>query len=233
MVKLLGLCRRFALEYLGWKGECVDQEKFGEFFELFNFSCTELFVVVGTLISVKADEMRPLLQIRGELSGLCKQVNTLCQHLAGKRWIKIASGRVNGLAEHGSRSVGISAASIIEALQEGSPNRLGDTLRRQKTVRLGILSNNSGSRLLYPTIEIPGESIQPLCVIGAVQKADAKNFAASITGERHGTFCVSYVSSCHGLHGNVGSAAVRAISNKGYGHIHSIGAQSWASWRQA
>lgn len=178
-----GLCVGFARQNLRWKRERVDEKKPGEFFELFDFSSIELVVVVCTLIPVKTDKVCPFLQIERELSTIRKEINSFCQHLACKRWIKLARSCVNSLSEHGSGRISIASASVIETLHERTFDCLGNTCRRCKAILLGIFENYRRLRLLDVPIEVTRESSHPSGVVGGVEEADARNLAAPVAGK--------------------------------------------------
>ncbi len=223
----------FARENLCGKRKRVDEEQLGEFFELFNLGGSELFVVVGTLIAIEANEVSPFLQISGELSIVGEEVNPFRQHLACKRWIKFTSGCINGLSEHGGRCISVSAASIVETLDERAFNRLRNARRSSEAVLLWILDNNRRFRLLYVSVEIAQERHHPICTVGRVEEADAKDFRASIAGERRRAACISFGNQCDWLHSHVGRAAMRAVSDKSYRHIHSMVTRDRAAWGEA
>lgn len=229
MLEVSGLCRCFTCENLGREGECVHQEQPGEFLKLFNLCCREFYVVMRTLVSVETDQVRPFLQISSNPSTTGKKVDALRQEFSCKRWIKFTCCRINSLSEHGGSCVCIAAPRVVEPLDKGSLNCRRDICWSFKGNLLRILSNNRRICPLEIVVKISWESIHPARSIGRVEEADAANLAASIARKHCRAQRLSRGNIRNQLHGDVGGAAVRAISNKGYRHIHSIGARDWAA----
>lgn len=102
------------------QGECVRQEHLGEVLELADLLARQFFFAMCTLIAIKANQVRPLLQIGRQLSVRGEKVNALCKSLAGKGSVEFSRRDINRLAEHRRTGICVPMARVLKALNKKS-----------------------------------------------------------------------------------------------------------------
>lgn len=229
MGQSLRLRSGLAREHLCWKGEGVNKEKASELLQLFDFGSAEFFIVMRALISIEADEVRPVPQIRGELAIVCKLIDAFSKRFPGGRLIKFAGGHINGLAEHRCGGVGMSTCCVIKTLNEWTLYRGRNVRWSVKRLLLWVLTNDRGATGFGQGIEVTGAGVRhPLGRVRWMKKANAEDFVAAIAGKRGSASVVACRHNGHRAKGHPSDTAVWAVSNESYRHIHSMDAQERA-----
>lgn len=220
--------------HLCGKREGIYQEKTSELFELLDFRGSEFFVVMHALIAVEADQVCPFLEVCSELSIFREKIYALCQRLVRHSRVQLAGSCFKSLAEHGCRGVMVSSLSIIQPLKEGLFNRGRNATRCFELLSLRVLLLDRRAHAICEFVEVPkGKAHYPVAVSRSVEEADAEHLPAPVACESHGTGDFACGNHPNRSHCYVCGIAMRTISDKIYGHIHSIGARMWAVWGQA
>lgn len=229
MRQSLGLRSGLAREHLCWKGESVNKEKASELLQLFDLGGAEFFIIMRALISIEADKVRPVPQIRGELAIVCKLIDAFSKRLPGGRLVKFAGGYVNGFAKHRCSGVGISACCVIKTLNEWTLYRGRNMRRSVKRLLLWVLTHDLGATGFGQGIEVARAGVHhPLGCVRWMKKAHAEDFVATIAGKRGSASVVACRHNGHRAKGHPSHTAVWAVSNESYRHIHSMDAQERA-----
>lgn len=230
MQALLALGRFFlpSLNLCG-EGKGVDQEKPSEFFELLDLFARKLFVIMRALIAVKANEVRPLFKVRRQPAVVCEKINALGQWLPCGGGIKFSSGHIDGFAEHGSGSIGITSFGVIKALDEWAPYRGRNVIGGIERLFDRVCISDYDVGVLRSLIEVScAARHNPLHAVTGSNRAHTEDFIASVAGKHRGALVLTSGNDSDRSHGDRRRFAMRAMSNKCDGHIQSMVAQERA-----
>lgn len=200
------------------KRESVGEEKLGKTRELGNLFLAQLIVIMGSLISVKPDQMGPVLEIIGQPSSLMKCINPRREILFREARVQLSCSNVESLPVHGRCSVRMTAGSIVRALNVSPANRRRDVLRNFHSLWARI--DVSYHRVLRPALnaKLPVALSDPAMITRRVVGCYADQVIAGVAAKYDGWISPSRCGSCHVTHRDRLSEAMGAGINEGGRH---------------
>ena len=203
---------------LSRKCESVGEEKLCKTCELGNLFLAQFIVIMGSLVSIKPDQMGPVLEIIGQLSSLMKCINPRREILFRQGRVQLSCSNVESLSIHSRCSVRMTAGSVVRTLNVSPANCRRDVLRNFHSLWTRI--DVSYYRVLCPALntKLPVALSDPAMITRRVVRCYADQVVAGITAKYDRWISPSRCGSCHVAHGDRFSEAMGAGINEGGRH---------------
>lgn len=203
---------------LSWKCERVGEKKLSKACELGDFFRAQLIVVMRSLIAIKPDQVRPLLQVIGQLPSLMKGINSWREVLSREAAIELSGGNVESLPIHGCRSVGMASGCVIRSLRIRPLDGWGDVLWNLHSLWCWVnFCYHRSPRSAFGT-KLPVTLSDPAVVECCISRCDADQVIAGITAKYDSGIFSAWRRCHHITHSHRLGSAVRAGIYEGICH---------------
>lgn len=211
-------CSGFSCCDLGRKSERVGQEQFRETRKLCNFLFAQFVVIVRTVVSVKPNQVRPFLQVIGQLSSFMKGVNSWSEVLSGQSGIDLSRSHVKRLSVHRRSGVRMASRRIVGTLYVRPFYRrgyvLGDLKSPWSWIYLAYFSSLATTNLLKLTIF----SRYPAMIRGSITDGNANEIITGVASKHDSWIDTLRSSGRHVRHSDRFRQAMWACAHEGSCH---------------